>query len=652
MAPQPLPAPFVSSRGGSSDELPLPRGGASRALGTPTSGLETARRQFAVTAWGGSTEWDLSEFLTGATWSDSFDQPAQQLDLTLADPDGRLNTYIKAGGGVRLFGAIPQPGGGFEPLRRLAGNQGYPVVNELFRGYVFSKSTSSAVTGQELNVTAYDNMVYLAKNSWDHVFRDQTATEIILGLMDKYELRRFPTGTAAFVDTAYRIPRLVTFGLTVWDACHLALQKTHHAHPTKRYLLRSEHGIVALRARDAAPDRVWTFDLDGGDVLNSQRSVNIENLATSLQISSAGRYGRRVLGGYVSDRRLVQLFGQMSQVKEIGSTDPAEARANAAGALKTASVPEESLNVSVPLVASIRPGDVVHVQDQEAGIVGVFFVQTTSHTVSVLEAQSDLTLVRQVEQAEYGAVTEDTSDYAARERWAVVRKDRKVVSFTVSVGVYTPAGSNQIGDETLARVDKSHPLADYRRIRVFRGHTHIDVAVDAKGDYPQTVQISKSAAEQIGLGLSDTAALKVEPLTQVTTSSAAAGGGGDGDPTLVAAIVRQARAAGADPVVMVATAMVESNLNWTAEGDVAAKTGLPTSFGPFQHHQGGALGDHTQAWAESEEAVAERARAFAAAGVRDGAGAAAVQRPSDRPAYARKVDANLSDAARLVGTYG
>lgn len=90
---------------------------------------------------------------------------------------------------------------------------------------------------------------------------------------------------------------------------------------------------------------------------------------------------------------------------------------------------------------------------------------------------------------------------------------------------------------------------------------------------------------------------------------------------------------GADPRIMLSTAIVESGLRPRAVGDNG------TSFGLYQYHQGGALGNHDAEWAfKPENITRDEARRFAKADVHDGAGAAAVQRPADPKGYAREVD--------------
>lgn len=118
------------------------------------------------------------------------------------------------------------------------------------------------------------------------------------------------------------------------------------------------------------------------------------------------------------------------------------------------------------------------------------------------------------------------------------------------------------------------------------------------------------------------------------------------DPRLLVYITKAAKATGADPAALAATAMQESGGSFGRIGDNG------TSYGPFQFHRGGALGSHDPAWANSYEAVLNRAQEFARLGVHGGKGAAAVQRPADASGYATSVDGLLGQARQLVNGGG
>lgn len=118
------------------------------------------------------------------------------------------------------------------------------------------------------------------------------------------------------------------------------------------------------------------------------------------------------------------------------------------------------------------------------------------------------------------------------------------------------------------------------------------------------------------------------------------------DPQVVQYAIDAAKRAGADPIVFLASGLVESGLRHDAIGDGG------TSYGAFQWHRGGALGSNQPSWTRTPDAFFERARAFAGVGARNGVGAAAAQRPADRAGYARKVDAAMAQAKRLMQGLG
>jgi murein DD-endopeptidase MepM/ murein hydrolase activator NlpD len=115
------------------------------------------------------------------------------------------------------------------------------------------------------------------------------------------------------------------------------------------------------------------------------------------------------------------------------------------------------------------------------------------------------------------------------------------------------------------------------------------------------------------------------------------------DPVVVQWIKQASAQTGADPVVMLATALQESGARRGEVGDQG------TSYGPFQFHRGGALGSHTPGWANSYAAILNRAQEFSRLGVHGGPGAAEIQRPADRSLYARGVQSHLDQARAILG---
>jgi hypothetical protein len=113
-------------------------------------------------------------------------------------------------------------------------------------------------------------------------------------------------------------------------------------------------------------------------------------------------------------------------------------------------------------------------------------------------------------------------------------------------------------------------------------------------------------------------------------------------PQIVTIITGVANSVGVNPATAVATAQVESGLNPTDVGDNG------TSFGLYQLHQGGELGNLTEAQAFSPQTNAQVALSHMAAvqaqdpNLSPGALAAAAQRPANPASYAEAVNAQYA----------
>jgi soluble lytic murein transglycosylase-like protein len=119
----------------------------------------------------------------------------------------------------------------------------------------------------------------------------------------------------------------------------------------------------------------------------------------------------------------------------------------------------------------------------------------------------------------------------------------------------------------------------------------------------------------------------------------------------VKAVAQVAQKDGVDPKTAVATMLVESGGNNKAVGDGG------TSFGLFQLHQGGELGNMSPAQADdptanAEVAIGQMAQTQKSTGQSGGALAAAAQRPANPGQYAQTVDGKMGQASSLLQQAG
>lgn len=114
------------------------------------------------------------------------------------------------------------------------------------------------------------------------------------------------------------------------------------------------------------------------------------------------------------------------------------------------------------------------------------------------------------------------------------------------------------------------------------------------------------------------------------------------NPVVVSLINRISRKYGVDPAAVRAVASVEGGLQWGAVGDQGS------SFGPFQLHRGGALGNRTSQWANSPAGLdyAIRSMAGSARGKQGRAAVAAIVTNFERPA---NIPAEIAKASSRLG---
>lgn len=512
---------------------------------------------YAVLLFGGGDQWDITQLITNISWTESFSTPAVEMTLTIAAPTIRstvltadaahstsafdtmarrgagvnLNNLVKLGMGIRVFATKPNPSGVVVPLRRLSTGS-YELAGEIFRGYIFTKSRSGSTSQDSMEITAYDQMIYLAKNDYDTIFKNQTGTEIIRSLCGRAGLRMAPVGSD-FANTHANISRMVSYGNNLYDCCYLAIQKTKSL-TGKYYRLRSEGGVVTLRQR-RTPTQVWYLS-DTSNVTESQFSSSIEELVTGVQPKTAGKLGRAAYGSSVVNADLERLYGRMRKVQDLTNLKASEVSKAVKTYMAENAKPKDEANITIPCVNTLRAGDLVKVRDADTGLIGLWYVSQVTHSVQATQATSALQLVKTATEAQVQAVTEtDISGSSSTNRPVTYDKikgsDGKYQRFRVTAGIYTPtgtfAGEALVGDEALVKLDASLTKAlggTGSHVQLQYGRFSIRCVVQTRGTYsPYKVMVSASAAEHLGIRNGN--AIFIYPLKRHTTGSTSSSSG-------------------------------------------------------------------------------------------------------------------------------
>lgn len=520
---------------------------------------------YAVLAFGGQDQWDITQLVTAITWTESFGSPAMEMNLTLATPKIRattlesdasgfigsnsafesaarrgpavnLNNIIKLGMGIRVFASRPDPTGVFIPLQRLAGGS-YALAGEIFRGYVFTKSRSGSTNQDQMEIVCYDQMIYLAKNDYDTIFKNQTATEMIRTLCGLAGLKMANVGPD-FANTHAKISRMVSYGNNLYDCCSLAIQK-NKALTNKYYRLRSEGGRVVLRQR-TTPSQTW-YLTDSTNIIESSQSESIEDLVTGVQPKTSGKLGRSSYGPEVVNDGLERLYGRMRKVQDLSNLKASEVPKAIKTYMAENGKPKIECSITIPCVNTIRAGDLVKVRESDTGIVGLWYVSQISHTISATSATSQLSLVKTAQEAQVQLVTESTVDGTKSSTRKVTYdkikgSDGKYVRYRVSAGIYTPTGKFQgqalIGDENVVKLSR-HAASSLGGVGAFiqlqYGRFSVRCVVQVRGDYPYDVMVSTAAAAH--LGIQNGNKIFIFPLKQHSTGSGTGAAGAGGGPT-------------------------------------------------------------------------------------------------------------------------
>lgn len=513
--------------------------------------LDQHLNDYAVLLFGGGNQWDITQLVTSISYTESFSSPAVEVTLSLAAPNIRssilhsdsakgnsafesfarrgpainLNNLIKLGMGIRIFASRPDPSGKFIPLQRLTTGS-YAVAGEMFRGYIFTKSRSGTSSADAIELTVYDQMIYLAKNDYDTIFKNQTGTQIIRSLCGRAGLKMAPVGSQ-FANTHAKISRMVSYGNNLYDCCYLAVQKTKHL-TGKYYRLRSEAGLVTLTQRKT-PTKVW-YLTDTTNITDSQFSSSIEELVTGVQPKTAGKLGRAAYGASVINADLERLYGRMRKVQDLTNLKASEVSKAVKNYLKENGKPKDEFAVTIPCINTIRAGDLVKVRESDTGIVGLWYVNQVQHSINASQSTTQLQLVKTAQEAEVQQITEtDATGSTSTNRHVTFDKvkgsDGKYQRFRMAAGVYTPAGTAfgqaLIGDENLVKLDKTVVAAlggAGAHVQLQYGRFSIRCIVQTRGTYsPYKIQVSTAAAEH--LGIRDGNAIFVYPLKRHTSGA-------------------------------------------------------------------------------------------------------------------------------------
>jgi cell wall-associated NlpC family hydrolase len=238
---------------------------------------------------------------------------------------------------------------------------------ELFRGVVFSSEMNS--DGQ-MRIYAFDEAIYLNKNTDTRIFRKMTASQILKKICAEYGI-----AAGTIVDTGYVIPKLIFREKTLYQMIVIALTETRKQ-TGMRFFLYSEQGKLHLVERK---DQVVRWVIERGvNMTNATRVLSIEELRNNVTVS--GGNSDNPTSSNVRDSDSIKRYGMMKHVEEMpGDATKSQIDQRAKQLLKDLNKQEETCTVEALGIDDVFAGRAVYVAEPMTGMAGGFYVSSDTH---------------------------------------------------------------------------------------------------------------------------------------------------------------------------------------------------------------------------------------------------------------------------------
>ncbi|UQZ84021.1 hypothetical protein SK3146_03233 [Paenibacillus konkukensis] len=294
-------------------------------------------------------EFYLDPLVNSITWSGDITQAFRKLEVSITNTiDGTEQAVdIELGRELRLL------------------SDG----TELFRGIIFQHNIDAR---GKMKLTAYDENIYLTKNTDTKKFIHMTASAIIRELCADFGI-----AVGDIADTEYVIPKLILRDKTLWDMMVTALTETRKQ-TGQRFWLSAREGAVYLTKRgDKVTD--WVLE-DTTNLTGASYSQSIENLRTQVKVIGSNE-SKQPLERLAKNPDLIERFGVMQHLERVDSEmNLSQMEQQAKQLIEDLGKIKDEASVEAVGNVEVTAGSAVYVRDSLTRIVGAFYVITDSHT--------------------------------------------------------------------------------------------------------------------------------------------------------------------------------------------------------------------------------------------------------------------------------
>ena len=297
------------------------------------------------------TKYDITELLTGVTWSGDYQQSARKLEFS-----------IVVGG---LDKNIPKP-----DIQTGSTVIFYEKDVELFRGMVFSRSMQD----NKVSFLAYDDGIRLLKIKGYYNFKNKSVTSICNQLCSDYSI---PKGT--FPEVSNKITK-VFINVSLYDIimyCYTEASKVNG----KKYMCVFDKGKVSVIEKGVTKLKL-TFD-EMENLIDTSYSESIENMINRVVVVD----DKGTKKSEYSKKSDVDLYGIFQEV--IREAEDKNSKVEAESKLKGI---ERTCSLTGFGDTTCKVGYQVTVKDTNTNMLGLFYIDTDKHTWSGGTYKIDLSL--------------------------------------------------------------------------------------------------------------------------------------------------------------------------------------------------------------------------------------------------------------------
>lgn len=245
---------------------------------------------------------------------------------------------------------------------------------ELFRGFVVGRGKKSS--DHSINYSAYDCRWYLTKNKHDKIYRNMTATEIVIDICKTFGI---PYDESNFVDTGIRLSSIHIINKTLWDTVLMALTETTKQSGVK-YTTKVRNGKMILVEKKTQIKKIVIEQ--GVNLIESSFDDSIEDTYTQVYVKGKDKNGKEISAVAVNEEAQSQYGIMQEYISQSEESTTSELNTIAAQKLKELSTLQQSGKITAVGLDDIEEGDAIYVVDEETGLVGGFYVESDEHTVS------------------------------------------------------------------------------------------------------------------------------------------------------------------------------------------------------------------------------------------------------------------------------